>query len=576
MVVGLFAVTTAHAFAQQACDFVEPGNDLLVQRPPFTYVTNPHMICEGPVEIWADSAVVNRDQSMSLLLGAVRYVDGMRELNAQEARYFYEIGRLQAQGSVVVTNHEDGSTVEQGDLVYLRQTEYREIEEMTFRTGADGLRPRATVYPRRPEPEADEPEPPADTAQTSQDVPPFDSTAVVAPDAPTEPDATSDPTAVPAPEPEEPPDSVPPELEEPPEPLEYIIVADSLFFRGDSYFDAHGTVEIVRDSLYAYADVATYDGDVGELLLDGSARVEGEAYDLVGRTITLASAADGSDEVRAVRDAVLNGEDLRVTAPRIVLHLLEGELERMVAVPLAPEADPGPASPPRTGAAAATDSTTADSAAAPRRPFAVSEELELTGDSLDLSAPGGTLERIFAAGSARSVSSGRADLNVETLPELARRDWIEADTIEVFLLPAPATADSTATDEEGEAYEVDRIVARTSARSLYRLVPADSAAVPGVDPPAVSYMVADQITIFMLDGQADRVESIGQVSGWHLEPLTPSQAADSASASPAAPEADSAPAGAVPPDAANDDGGDASPPGAYFQLGAGTEPWRRN
>jgi hypothetical protein len=148
---------------------------------------------------------------------------------------------------------------------------------------------------------------------------------------------------------------------------------------------------------------------------------------------------------------------------------------------------------------------------------------------------------------------------------MAQRDWIDGDTIEVLFVPVERvgpTAVEGAQDEE--AYEVERIIARIGARSLYRLEPSDSLAVAGVDPPALSYVVADRITIFMIDGQADRVESIGQVSGWHLEPLRrePGEDADPDAEEPL----DGAPGtnGSVP---ATNDRGDAEPPDAYLFRG---------
>jgi len=524
--VPLVASPTA-VLAQEECEFAPPGNDLYTQRPPFTYVTNPHFRCEGDIEIWADSAVVNFDQEMFLLLGAARYSEGTRELRADEVRYSYGVGRVQGRGNVRVADSEDGSLVENGDLVILRPTEYREVEEMTVTTAEDGIRPRATVFPRRPA-EADsvgldslavEP-PPSDTLGVdtlAADSLPVADTLAVAPE-------TTEPL-------------------EPEEPQAYVVVADRLFFLGSDYFDATGTVEIQRDSLYAYSDSARYDGGLGELVLDGSARVVGSSYDLVGQRVTMTSRSDGTDEIRSLRDAELTGEDLRVTAPQIVLHLADGELERMVAVPL-PAGD-------GTGTAAAAPDSTA------LQPMAISQDLELRGDSLDLVAPTGTPERIFAAGSARSVSKGRQELNVEGLPDIARTDWIDADTIEVLLAPVAATDSGEPADD----YEVERIIARVQAHSLYRLAPADSAAVPGVDPPAVSYMVADQITIFMVEGQADRVESIGQVSGWHLEPDIGPQAEEEPAGT-ADDAAGSAPASDPAPASPGNVGGDVAAPGA--------------
>jgi hypothetical protein len=375
-----------------------------------------------------------------------------------------------------------------------------------------------------------------------------------------EPPAATDPEPVQAEEPTEPAGP-----EEPVEPEEYVVVGDKLVFRGNSYFNATGSVEIERDSLFAFADSAEYSGDLGQLALEGSARVEGSSYDLVGRTITLASAADGTDEIRALREAVLTGEDLRVTASQIILDLVDGEIDHMVAVPIPDEDE---------------DVLSSEADALPR-PLAISGDIELTGDSLDLAAPAGAIERIFAAGDARSVSSGRADLNVSSLPELARTDWIDADSIEVMLVPlasdSSAEVDSAAGSSNG--YEVDRIIARVQARSLYRLLPADSSAVMGVDPPAVSYIVADQITIFMVEGQADRVESVGQVSGWHLEPLTSAPADSLTQPDPADSTATPLATGTVPAaasvDPTGDNRGDGPLPGTYLSpVARAPQAWR--
>jgi hypothetical protein len=51
-------------------------------------------------------------------------------------------------------------------------------------------------------------------------------------------------------------------------------------------------------------------------------------------------------------------------------------------------------------------------------------------------------------------------------------------------------------------------------------------AVPGVDAPAVHYVLGDTITIVMVEGEVDRMEVIGQVRGVHVEPV-PVQTADS-------------------------------------------------
>src|SRR5688500_9079696 len=96
------------ASAQEGCRYADDGNDVLLatQVPGggrVTYLSNPHFLCEDGVEIWADSAVAYSQQAMSELIGGVRYRDRTRELRADQARYFTEVGRLQAQGHVRVT-----------------------------------------------------------------------------------------------------------------------------------------------------------------------------------------------------------------------------------------------------------------------------------------------------------------------------------------------------------------------------------------------------------------------------------------------------------------------------------------
>jgi lipopolysaccharide export system protein LptA len=429
-----------------------PGGDRV------TYITNPHLQCEGDVEIWADSAVAYTGQAMSVLIGSVRYRDQARELRSDQARYFSNLGRLQAQGHVHVTNAEDGSVIDNGDLVYLRETDSRDVEEMTVTTGRDGLRPRAMVRPALPDSVAADSEPPSP----------------------------------------------------------YTVVADRIVLRGAGYFNSTGTVEIERDSLFAFADSAEYEEVSDRLILVGSARVESASYDLVGRTITLGTSEGGTNEIRALREAVLTGEDLRITAPLIVLHVTDGSVERLVAVPLA---EPG-----------APEVDSADVA----RPVATAEDFELTADSLELTAPAEVVERILAVGQARSVSHARDSLNVESLPEIARFDWLEGDTIVVSLRPVPDSARAIADTTDGGGYEVERIVARVGARSLYRLPPEDSTAVAGVDAPALHYVIGDEITIVMNEGEVEAMEVVGQTQGVHLEPIRPTSP-DSLPDAPSAP-----------------------------------------
>jgi lipopolysaccharide export system protein LptA len=457
----IFSPSVLQAQLQDGCVFGDGGNDVyqrvaLPGGETIHYVTNPYFECGDGVSIWADSAVAYSASSMTHLLGSVRYLDQTRELRSDEARYFSNVGRLQAQGHVFVEDLEDGSVIEDGDLIYLRQTDFRPEETMTVTVAADGIRPTATLTVQ-----------PTDTS------------------------------AAPA-------DSAQPQ---------YVVIGDEIVFRGESDFSSKGRVEIRQDSLLAFADSARYDRATDQLLLRGSARVEQADYDLVGRSIDVLSPGGAQSEIRAMEDATLTSSEIELFSPQIFMHLSGGELQRLVAVPMPP------------------DSASESDSAAVTRPVAVTEEFELVADSLEVNAPGEELERVFAAGSARSVSSSRDSLNIEGLPEIARTDWIEGDTI-IFVFTA-SQADSLAphegADSLGSQNQIEKIVAKRAARSLYRIPPSDGEARAGVDPPSVHYVIGDQITLLMSAGDVEHMEVIGQTRGVHLEPFPVTQRADPAS-----------------------------------------------
>ena len=97
--------------AQDGCELGNRGNDFVnIQTLPgigqVTYITRPHFVCEGGVQIFADSAIAYGEQGMSHLIGTVRYLESERELLADEARYFTNEGRLQAQGHMSLRDDE--------------------------------------------------------------------------------------------------------------------------------------------------------------------------------------------------------------------------------------------------------------------------------------------------------------------------------------------------------------------------------------------------------------------------------------------------------------------------------------
>lgn len=472
----LLTTVPATLRGQEGCEAIAPGNDLTrsltVGGMRITYITNPHFLCEGGVEIWADSAEAFPDRGYSHLIGDVRYVESQRELRADDARYFTNEGRLQAEGNLTIVDAEQGSSIQNGSLVYLLQTRFRDVAEMTVVTGADGERPIAILTPPPPGPDS--------TSALSDSTEASETQLVVQPPAPDDLSGEAGPS---------------------PEPKAYRVVGDRIFLLGTGYFTASGDVEIEQDSLLAFADSAEYDAEGTGLLLDGDARVVGNEYDLVGRTITMSAPGSASSRIHARRAARLEGDDLLLTSAQIFLFLENDQLDRLVATPIV-----GPA---------AINADSLDH----ERPEATVQDFVLTADSLEVRAPDQRVERVFASGSARSVSEAGDSLTVDLLPEIARTDWLEGDTVIVNFTeigPAPSAPGDAGEDRR---LEVDDIIAIGRARSLYRLAPSDSLARPGVDPPAVHYVVGSEIRIQMENRQIQGMQVAGQTQGVHLEPL---------------------------------------------------------
>ncbi|MDH5590698.1 MAG: hypothetical protein OEZ37_11680 [Gemmatimonadota bacterium] len=456
--------------AQSGCSFGEGSGSLnqitLSGGARIIYLGTPHFVCDDGVQIWADSTEVYSADNMAILMGNVRYLDRAREMRSETARYFTRIARLQARGSLVIRDLENGSRVENGSLVYLRATAQRPREELVV-TAEDGEpRPRA-LLPGSGDPDTGE--------------------------------------------------GAPQEVE-----------GDRLTLVGHGYLEAVGDVRIVREALLAFADTAEFFQDADSLLLRGEARVDGDSYDLSARTIATGPSQEDVRELTAFPDAVLVGDDVELEAPRIVLSTVDGALQRLVAVSLgegegvAPDPDLLPTPPPvpvRT-----------PGRVPPTRPTVKSEKFGMVADSLDVAAPDGVLERIFAVGRARSESTDRDSINVEMLPVLARSDWVEGDTIIAYFSRVSGPPDTvappldslpdvaSAPEGDSSAYRLDRLEARGNASSLYRLDPADTSAVAGVDPPALHYVVGRTITIIMRDGDVEEMKVEGPSQGLHLEP----------------------------------------------------------
>ncbi|MYC51073.1 MAG: hypothetical protein F4X47_02010 [Gammaproteobacteria bacterium] len=505
--------------AQGSCDLLQSRSSTVQVTGDgfFNFISDPVFGCEGGVIIRADSAVLDDVSGYTRFIGNFEYRDSAASMTADRADHFASEGRLIGVGNVHIIDGASGATFEGDSTVLIGSSSRREDGEMTI-LGLDGRRAHAVILVSPQAGAQDSAEPPPDSAAAEGD-----STEVAdSPEAPPDSAAPTDSAAAGtggevAPEPEpSPPDTTP---------VPYDIDAERIYLSGADYMLATGNAELFNDEFRALADSIEYRETTGKLFLRGTApRVfgYGAEYVLSGDAVDLDM---NGNQVAARGDAALSGNEIDLTAPEIRVLMEDGVLDRIVAmnerppepeppgppdevdspsgdsaaataaaseeqaaddvraepielvlgeaIPLGDESLPGDADAPRD-----TSGETTDSAAAlpPARPRAVAETFELEGDSIHVLAPDEVLERVVAVGDARGESLARDSLNTEDTPEIARSDWVSGDTITAVFQPVGADTSAAAgaepaADETSGGYQLDRLVARGQAASLYRLIP---------------------------------------------------------------------------------------------------------
>ncbi len=541
----------------------------------------PTIRCPGGMEVRADSAVMYESTNYSQLWGNVVFRDEDSRLTSDRAQYFSDQGRLVAQGNSVVTDLTEGSVI-RGDLVTLIRAGPDRAEDYLNVSGGNphatlypARQPLPEVAP------ADTASPAPDSAMTVPDTAAVASLPAVTDSMAMQPDsgrlipdsmargpdsvvvipdsagAPGDSLAAP-PDPSTPPDTLVSPLEEGPlrrEPVEegpprrepqpdaervpYEIDAQRFILEGSRFFRAAGSVVVIRDSLRAVADSLEYDQDEGALFLSGESRVTTAQTDLAADAIRLDIPQDEVRSALATGQAVLVGEDLRLLAPIVTLFFTEGMMERLVAQRDAVAdslAEAGVSPPPSSGRPRPSPLPPVVMELGldtfPRRPYALAQDFLLVGDSIEVLAPDEVLEQVKAMGVARGESSGRDSLNADDTPSLIASDWLEGDTIVAFFTrrgTAAATPEEAVLEPDLEAmtadtsrseYQLHQLLALGRGRSMYRMAPSDSAVVAAGGRFAVHYVVGDAITILLNEeGEAERMEVMGQTRGIHLEPL---------------------------------------------------------
>jgi hypothetical protein len=269
---------------------------------------------------------------------------------------------------------------------------------------------------------------------------------------------------------------------------------------GETVFLAENDVEIERVDLRGSGQFLRFDQESEHMLLTGAARVETDDYQLEGERINAYLADDEVREVLSDGNARLVAEDLTVAGRTIRIGFEDGDPTRVEAwsPPTTPQAGVG------------------EGEAAPARALAVSRDFRLLADSIDARSADGRLREVRAIGRAYGErDEGQA---FGALPDAIARDWIQGDTITGYFTDPPPTEPETEAEEEEEDGDpvlerIEVIGGESHALSLYR-----TEASGGDGSPAVNFMRASRITLFMTDGEVSRVEADGPIEGLHLDP----------------------------------------------------------
>ena len=264
------------------------------------------------------------------------------------------------------------------------------------------------------------------------------------------------------------------------------VIANTVVMSGDSLIFASGNVDITRPDLKATADSAAMDSGKEWARLIRRPRIEGKS----DRPFTL-------------------------TGKVIDLWSKRRQLERVLS---------------------------ADSA------HAVSQDLDLRSDTIDLRVQENRLQRAYVWGPSRArATSPDRDVSADsievvmpnqrvremravrgafaqTAPDSTRirskeRDWLRGDTI-------VARFDSIPRSDSASKPKVREIVAHGAAQSFYQIPPADAS----MDRPSMNYVRGRQITVTFRDQQVNAVSVLDQAVGMYLEPTRDSTSAPAARA----------------------------------------------
>lgn len=273
LVGGLLALNAGAALAQrQSCDIANSRQIYSVAGGAVIYLGGPVFACPNGTRILADSAVYVRSTGRIDFMGNVRFNELRRSLTSQYAQYLAGNERkLMAQGSVVLTDKDNGTTLRAQSIDYLQETPTRQA-----RIDALSGRPVATIIRRKT---------PGGNLTAGQ---PVDTTRVE---------------------------------------------SDQLTIFGEQSFRGRGNVNVYRGKMTSNSSYAEFDQTKNYMKLTGGAVVRTDTFTLSGDTIEAnTTEADEFKDLRARVATKLKSNDIDVEAPGLNVTFTEGAVTRVVAI----------------------------------------------------------------------------------------------------------------------------------------------------------------------------------------------------------------------------------------------------
>jgi hypothetical protein len=254
------------------------------------------------------------------------------------------------------------------------------------------------------------------------------------------------------------------------------VKADRVTMEADSLVYAGGSVDIARPDLHATGDSAFMDS--------------------------------GTELARLMRGPVIDGKADRpftLTGTTIDVHSRQRQLERVVSLgnarAVSEDLDLRADTIDLRVTANKLEQAYAWGASGAR---AISPTQLITADSLDVRLPGQRIRTVFAVRHALAQSDPDS-----TKIRTKERDWLRGDTI-VARFDSVFAAGDTATKPE-----LSQLVARGGAQSFYHIAVAGSP----IDKPAINYVRGKAITVRMANRQVQRVTVTEKASGVYVEPV---------------------------------------------------------